>query len=273
MVDLPPTDYSALDRPEVTLRIFYPRSESRLFSTTGAKEISIPVEEQIAIGAVFHLAGQEAPNILFFHGNGEIASDYDDLGPFYNRMGINFLPVDYRGYGRSGGSPTVSSMMRDCHAIYDFTRKWLADNGYSGPLIVMGRSLGSASALELASGHAEEIDGLIIESGFALAEPLLRLLGVDLRGLNFAESMGFRNIDKIKRYHKPVLIIHAEFDHIIPYSDALQLYSKSPSSDKTLLKIPGANHNDIFSRGLTEYMSAIESFVSRAGAGGPGKGR
>ena len=263
MVDLPPTDYSALDKPEVSLRIFYPRPEWRPFSTSGAKEISIPVEKQIEIGAVFHLCGKEAPTILFFHGNGEIASDYDDLGPVYNRMGLNFLPVDYRGYGRSGGEPTVSSMMHDCHTIYDFTRKWLAANGYTGRFIVMGRSLGSASALELVSAHAEQIDGLIIESGFALAEPLLRLLGVDLRDLNFTESRGFGNLEKIKRFQKPVLIIHAEFDHIIPYSDALQLYAESTSSDKTLLKIPGANHNDIFSRGLMEYMSAIKSFAER----------
>jgi hypothetical protein len=273
MADLPSTDYTALDTPEVNLRLFYPRSESRMFSTSGATEISIPVDEQIAVGAVFHLAGKEAPSILFFHGNGEIASDYDDLGPLYNRMGLNFLPVDYRGYGRSGGTPTVSSMMRDCHTVYDFTRKWLTGNGYHGPFIVMGRSLGSASALELASAHPEAIDGLIVESGFALAGPLLQLLGVDLRSLNFTENSGFQNLDKIKLFHKPVLIIHAEFDHIIPYSDALQLYAKSPSPDKTLLKIPGANHNDIFSRGLKEYMSAIRSFADRAATGEKDKGR
>ena len=232
-------------------------------ANTLAKDICIPVGEEIFIGARFHLAGKEAPNILFFHGNGEIVSDYDDLGPVYNRMGINFLPVDYRGYGRSGGEPTVSSMMRDCLTIYDFTRKWLSDNGCTGPFIVMGRSLGSASALELASRHEDNIDGLIIESGFAFAEPLLRLLGLDLRNLNFVESKGFRNLDKIKQFRRPVLIIHAEFDHIIPYSDALQFHRASPSADKTLLKIPGANHNDIFFRGLTEYMSAIKSFVGR----------
>jgi hypothetical protein len=190
-------------------------------------------------------------------------ADYDDLGPIYNRMGINLLAVDYRGYGRSGGEPTVSSMMGDCHKIYDFTRKWLNDNGYGGSFIVMGRSLGSASALELASAYEAGIDGLIIESGFALAGPLLELLGIDPRSFNFTESKGFRNIDKIKQFHKPVLIIHGEFDHIIPYSDALKLYEESPSKDKTLLKIPGANHNDIFSRGLREYMSAIKSLAGR----------
>jgi hypothetical protein len=263
MADLPPFDYSALDSPDISQRVFHPRSEWRLFATANANEISIPVEDQIAIGARFHLVSKQAPNILFFHGNGEIVADYDDLGPVYNRMGINFLPVDYRGYGRSGGEPTVSSMMHDCHKIYDFTRKWLNDNGYTGPFIVMGRSLGSASALELASAHGDKIDGLIIESGFALAEPLLRLLGVDLHSVDFAESKGFRNLDKIEQFRKPVLIIHAEFDHIIPYSDALQFYRASPSQDKTLLKIPGANHNDIFSRGLVEYMSAIKSFAGR----------
>ena len=50
-----------------------------------------------SIGARFHIAGKEAPNILFFHGNGEIVSDYDDLGPVYNRIGINFLPVTTAG--------------------------------------------------------------------------------------------------------------------------------------------------------------------------------
>jgi pimeloyl-ACP methyl ester carboxylesterase len=263
MTDLPPIDYSALDRPEISLRIFYPRAEWRSFANTSANDISIPVGDRITIGARFHIANKEAPNILFFHGNGEIVADYDDVGPFFNRMGINFLPVDYRGYGRSGGEPTVGSMMRDCHSICDFTKKWLSDNGCTGPFIVMGRSLGSASALELASAYEDKIDGLIIESGFAFAEPLLSLLGVDLRSLNFTESKGFRNIDKMKQFRKPVLIIHAEFDHIIPYSDALQLFGTSPSPDKTLLKIPGANHNDIFSLGLKEYMSAIKSFLGR----------
>ncbi len=263
MADLPPIDYSALDRPEISLRIFYPRAEIRSFANTGANDISIPVGDQITIGARFHFAKKDAPNILFFHGNGEIVADYDDIGPIFNRMGINFLPVDYRGYGRSGAEPKVSSMMRDCHTIYEFTKRWLSDNGYSGPFIVMGRSLGSASALELASAHEDKIDGLVIESGFALAGPLLKLLGVDLSSLNFAESKGFRNIDKIKQFRKPVLIIHAEFDRIIPYSDALQFYRTCPSPDKTLLKIPGANHNDIISRGMMEYMSAIKSFAGR----------
>jgi pimeloyl-ACP methyl ester carboxylesterase len=242
--------------------LFHPRTEwSGRAAPESARDVDIPVADDVAIGGRFHMAHAEGPNILFFHGNGEIVSDYDDLGPVYNRMGINFLPVDYRGYGRSSGKPTVTAMMSDCLAIFDFTRSWLADSGYNGPLVVMGRSLGSASALELAWRYQDRIDALVIESGFAYAEPLLRLLGVNPAAVDFEEENGFGHIDKIRAYAKPTLVIHAEYDHIIPFSDGQALYAASPAPEKHFLKIPGANHNDIFMRGMADYLAALKNLV------------
>ena len=265
-------DYTALDRPEVLMFLFHPRAESGSpfqaagphAAPAGSTDIMIPVADDVAIGARFHMAEKTGANILFFHGNGEIVSDYDELGGVYKQMGINFLAVDYRGYGRSTGNPTVSSMMRDCHTIFDFVRSWLQQNNFSGPTVLMGRSLGSASALELAAAYSRHIDGLIIESGFAYAGPLLMLLGIDPASLGFKEEQGFGNIDKIKEFNKPTLIIHAEYDHIIPFSDGQALYDACPSDDRTLLKIPGANHNDIFMRGLQEYLAAVGQLVEKA---------
>jgi fermentation-respiration switch protein FrsA (DUF1100 family) len=130
-------------------------------------------------------------------------------------------------------------------------------------MVLMGRSLGSASVLELAAGSQDSTGGLIVESGFAYAEPLLRLLGIDPEALGFKEEKGFGNIDKIKMYQKPTLIIHAEFDHIIPFSDGEALYTACPATDKAFLKIPGANHNDIFMRGLQPYLDAVRKLVER----------
>lgn len=255
-------DYSVLDRPEILMFLFHPRSESDFVQRERVGlDVSIPVGTDVSIGACFHMAAKTAPNILFFHGNGEIVADYDELGPIYNQLNINFLPVDYRGYGRSGGEPTVAAMMQDCHAIFLFVKKWLEQQEYTGPLVVMGRSLGSASALELVSSRGADIDALIIESGFALASPLLHLLGIDTQKIGFKEEHGFRNIDKIIKYTKPTLIIHAEFDHIIPFSDGQSLFDTSAAENKKLLKIPGANHNDIFARGLSAYLAAIETMV------------
>jgi pimeloyl-ACP methyl ester carboxylesterase len=92
------------------------------------------------------------------------------------------------GYGRSTGQPTITAMMRDSHLVLDFVKKWLLDKGYKGPLILMGRSLGSASVLELASHYKDRIDGLIVESGFAFSDPLLQLLGVNLKAINILSN-------------------------------------------------------------------------------------
>lgn len=256
------TAYAILDRPDVSRAIFHPRAESNYSpSGAGGEDHLIDVAPDIAIGARFHMGNPSGANILYFHGNGEIVADYDELAPMYNAMGINFMVVDYRGYGRSTGYPTVSGMMADCHVVYSYVRKWLQQNGYGGSLVVMGRSLGSASALELAVAHEEEIDGLIIESGFAYAEPLLRLLGVNVDQIGFREDQGFRNIDKIRKFKGPTLVIHAEYDHIIPFSDGQALHKASRSEQKQLLKIEGANHNDIFYRGMQIYMETVRNLT------------
>jgi hypothetical protein len=256
-------DYALLDRPEVLNAIFHPRAEWGVPSSTDEERAPrISVGPNTHIGTRFHAVSGALATILFFHGNGEIASDYDDLGPLYNRMGINFLVADYRGYGRSNGQPTVSAMLSDGHTILAYVRRWLAERHQPQPLIVMGRSLGSASALELAAAYPEQMDGLIVESGFAYAEPLLRLLGVNLARLGFREDQGFGNLDKIRRYVGPTLIIHAEYDHIIPFADGLALYDASGAAHKRLLRIEGANHNDIFARGLSLYMQAIHELVA-----------
>lgn len=266
MHDLSKIDYSHLDRPEILRVLFHPRIEYGADAKPpGATDVLIPVDEAVVVGARFHMAHPSAPNILFFHGNGEIAADYDDIGPLYNRLRLNFLAADYRGYGQSTGKPTVTAMIRDCHIILEYSAKWLEANGYSGPLLVMGRSLGSASALELASRYKDRLSGLVIESGFAYTGPLLKLLGINLEAVDFNEEKGPGNLEKIKTWDKPALIIHAEFDHIIGFSEGKALYHACPSADKTLLKIPGATHNDIFVRGLSDYMNAVRDLAARTG--------
>jgi len=263
-IDISNIDYTAFDRPEVLMFLFHPRPEWGSPRPAGSSEdLLITVEENVVIGARFHCVGPQAPTILFFHGNGEIVADYDDLAQLYVNEGINFLPVDYRGYGRSTGRPTITAMMRDAHVIFDFVHNLLDERSHTGKFILMGRSLGSASVLELAARYQDRIHGLVVESGFAYSGPLLRLLGVDMDALGVREEDGFRNRDKISAFEKPTLVIHAEQDHIIPLSEGQALYDASPAADKTLLLIPGANHNDIFLKGITEYMAALRDLTLR----------
>ncbi len=260
----PSPDYRVLDRPDVLPYLFHPRkAPGRVGGGERFRDVSIPVAADVRIGARFHMAADSRANLLFFHGNGEIVADYDDIAPLFNRLGINFMAVDYRGYGISDGRPTVSAMMADCHRIFAFVVGWLKENHVDGSLIVMGRSLGSASALELAAANPDRVDGLIVESGFAWAGPLLRRLGVDAQGIGFDEARGFANLDKIRRFPGPTVIIHAELDSIIPFGDGEALYAASGAAEKELVKISGANHNDLFMRGLGPYLDAVGRLVEK----------
>lgn len=258
------SNYSDFDHPDILSVLFHPRRDvGRNNRSSTLIPVTIPVDDGETVGAMFHLAGPNAPTILFFHGNGEIVSDYDDIGHIFIAQGINLFVVDYRGYGFSSGAPTVSSMMADCQIVFDYVKQWLSDYNGTGKLIVMGRSLGSASALELAAERADAFDGLIIESGFAYALPLLRLMGLDPDRLGVTEEKGFRNIDKAARCQLPLLVIHAEHDHIIPFSDGRAIYEQSPAVDKSFVTIHQADHNTIFFHGMEDYIAGIKVFIER----------
>ena len=257
-------DYSKLDQPEVLGAIFHPRPEAEsAVPPPDAVDNTIAVAEGVQLHARFHLAAKEDPNILFFHGNGEIVSDYDTIGPFYNKYGMNFLAADYRGYGRSTGTPTVTTMLQDSHFIFEAVKNWLAAAEHTGPLLIMGRSLGSAAALELAAHHNAEIAGVIIESGFATTLPLLLNLGVDASRLGVTEEDGFRNVRKISSVDKPTLIIHGQYDEIIPVNSAAILQAQSSARMKELQVVPGASHNTVIASAGEIYFSVIKRFCDK----------
>ena len=255
--------YAKLDQPGVVEILFHPRKESDSTPPPGAIDYEITVEEGVRVGARFHMADTTAPNILFFHGNGEIVGDYDSIGPMYNEHGLSFLAVDYRGYGRSGGTPTVTSMMRDTHVIFKEVRNWLKNEKRTGPLVVMGRSLGSACALELAASYEQDMSGLIIDSGFPHTVPLLNCLGVDTQALGITEADGFRNIQKIGQFAKPTLIIHAQHDQFIPVMSAEILQVECIARSKEFQMVPGADHNTILLRTGKHYFENIKRFTNK----------
>lgn len=250
-----------MDRPEVQKILFHPRAAARTARPPGAADIDVEVEPGVSIGCRLFTADKAAPTILFFHGNGEIVSDYDDIGPRYMEVGLNFLAVDYRGYGWSGGSPSFSTLLADSHVLHAKLKRHLHDNGYSPALFLMGRSLGSAPAIELASAHNSEISGLIIDSGFALTLPLAETLGAHLNGIEISEEQTFNNAGKIRLVTKPAFLLHGQRDTLIPLWQAEKLHAECGARVKELQIVPGADHNSLIAAGGRRYFLAISRFI------------
>jgi alpha-beta hydrolase superfamily lysophospholipase len=256
-------NYSKLDRPEVLSRIFYPRQEDRTPLPAYSCDFDCTVEENIVLGCRFHGASQEAPTLLFFHGNAENVSDYDAIAAHYVKHGMNLLITTFRGYGWSTGSPTVSTMLADTDIILQKAVNWLEEKGYTGSIFAMGRSLGSACAIDLTERHQSTIKGLIIESGFADTMPLTKSLGIETEGTDITEADCFRNCEKIAEIKIPTFILHGSSDTMIPVVLAEKLQACCAARSKQFMVIPGADHNTMITTGGDKYFEVIKSFVDK----------
>lgn len=251
---------SILNHPGVRQVLFHPRRDySR--HTTGLPFVSVDAEPGIAISGRLYPADPDSSAILYYHGNGEIAADYDELASYYAWIGITLLVMDYRGYGMSSGEPTAENLVSDAHGVFRNVGDLFKAHDLSpAKLYVMGRSLGSVPAVEIALHYGDQLGGLIIESGFSDTFGLLERLGARTPGFT-EEQAGFGNALKMSRITTRTLILHGERDVLIPPSDGQALYDHCAASDKRLVLIPGAGHNDIMLVGMTEYFEAIRQFV------------
>ena len=253
---MPPSDYSVLDTPDISMNSFYPR-QAWTSTPAGAEDHNVAVQAGVTLSCRFFPAEFGDPTILFFYGNGETATDYDSIAPLYNQVGVNFFVADYRGYGRSGGKPAFTTMLSDAHKVLEALGMTLKSGGYAGPVFVMGRSMGRHAAFELAANSNDAVKGLIIESGRAS-------LGQFANGIDpsLAETLKAEYLDKVRSITMPVLVIHGEVDTLAPVEGAMEMYDDFMSDQKRLVIIPGAGHNDLLHRGIEEYFVAIRDFVS-----------
>jgi hypothetical protein len=257
----------ALDRPEILERLFFPRRELPEEARPAiGMALMVRVAEDISIGCRFYPAAIGGPSLLYFHGNGEIAADYDYVAPLYQERGINLFVADYRGYGASGGRPGCAALIADSHPLFKGFLSFLRNQGHQGDLFVMGRSLGSAPAIEVAYHYQRELTGLIVESGFADQRNQLARLGVSHLFEDPEKVIGFGNHIKIAHIRIPTLIIHGEEDDIIPVEEGRSLLALSGAPAKKSLFVAGAGHNDLLDRALDRYMGAVTSFTGAAKA-------
>jgi pimeloyl-ACP methyl ester carboxylesterase len=241
--------------------LFHPREEEPGYVPEGIRTVT--VSGNAIIGGYLHLHPTSDTLLLFFHGNGEIAADSDDITSFFTGCGVSFWCVDYRGYGRSTGLPAYRLMFDDAEAILtDIPRMAQTVGRTFNRILVMGRSLGSASAIFLASRHASKLSGLLLDSPYADGLKLIyRLSGISLNKQDLPEFMD--NIDLMRTADLPTLIIHGTIDQIIPISDARALYNACANSARRLLEIEGAGHNDLMFRGGDRYWSSVREHINQ----------
>jgi pimeloyl-ACP methyl ester carboxylesterase len=254
-------DYALLDQAGVAGTMFYPRPDPQP-APPGASDHLIEVEPGVSVAARFYAFDAALPTILYFHGNGEVVSDHDPLAPLYRQAGANLFVAEFRGYGRSSGTPTVAALVGDAHPITGYFHAHLDAEEFADRRFVMGRSLGTHPALEVAANASERIRGLVVESGASGLRRMLQRLGFDAES-GAGADLAAAHEAKVRSIRMPLLMIHGEWDELIPLENALELYDLLAEVEREILVIPGAGHNDLLWAGLQSYFEAIARFVAR----------
>lgn len=199
------------------------------------------------------------PVILAFHGN---ASHPAWMWPYFSEMvsdGYGVLLAEYRGYGGNAGKPAEEGLFRDAEAYY--TSPLLKEARKTHPMIIYGRSLGSAAAVDLASKHNGEIAGLVLETPFANTMDVVARTYPFIMFRDWLVLDQYRSDRKIGAVTAPKLFLLAGKDDVVGLKTGQKLFDLAPQPKERKL-YPEAGHNDIEAFGpALDIFSFIKTLV------------
>ncbi len=254
-----------IDDPRISNVVFFPRKAPIPNNLKSHVEpLTFKIHDNVRIGGYIYKKDKQLPNILFFHGNGEIALDYQYFYHLFFKIDVNLAVIDFRGYGHSTREPSYSSLYADAFPVYQKFIEWMRKNEFNGSLFVEGRSLGSTCAAEIGAQNPSDLKGIIFESSFASAYNMMtRLFRINDPRITPESLEPYSNDTRMRRIQMPVLIIHGTLDWIIPKSEAELIFTSLPNTiEKKLILIEGAGHNDIFSH-EKEYFQPLHEFIQK----------
>jgi len=217
------------------------------------QDIYIKTSDGFILNGWFIPAEDSKYTIIFFHGNaGNISHRLDKISIFH-KLGLNTFIFDYRGYGKSKGTPNEKGLYIDAEAVYKYLLNELKIP--QNKIILYGESLGTAIAIKLAS--EEKVKAVILEGAFSRGKDMAKRIYPFLPYFFFSNS--FDSLSRIKKIESPKLFLHSQDDEIVPFSLAKKLYDNAPDP-KDLVKLNGS-HNSCFLESKDLYISALDKFI------------
>ena len=220
------------------------------------EDVGVTTEDGVLLHGWFIPANGSKRTVLFFHGNGGNISYRMETIRILHSLGLNLLLFDYRGYGKSDGTPGEEGTYMDATAMWNYL---IQEKGIqASDVVLMGRSLGGAIASWLA--EKESPRSLILESSFtSLADvgaEVYRFIPVRM-----LSRLQYSTIERIKNIRCPVLVVHSTGDEIIPFHHGEQLFAAAHPRKEFLRISGGHNHGFVVSEKI--YVEGIRNFIMR----------
>jgi pimeloyl-ACP methyl ester carboxylesterase len=172
--------------------------------------------------------------ILFTHGNTGSAEDREDLGATFVKHGYRAVLVEYPGFGRRPGKPSIANAAWAGKAAFQAAREQ-----WAGPYLLAGESLGAGMAAQVAKDQGAYVSAVMLflpwDSLAAVVQEKVRFVPAHLLLHNDYDSKA-----ALASYKGRLSLIAAERDSVIPVPHARALADSHPGTGLTIQ--PGAEH-------------------------------
>jgi pimeloyl-ACP methyl ester carboxylesterase len=201
-------------------------------------------EDGVRLSAWYLPRADARGTVLFLHGNGGNVSHYVPSLALFHRLGFSSLILDYRGYGRSEGTPSEHGTYRDARAAW----RHLVEAHRIPPaaIVIWGRSLGGAIAAWLAREHAPRL--LVLESAFTSLRDVAQHL-YPWAPTRLLIGNRYPTEALVGEVRAPILVMHSPDDELAPYAHGRRLFERA-APPKRFLPIRG-RHNTPLYEGLS----------------------
>lgn len=236
----------------------YPEDEDRRPEDSPIEDVRFTSVDGTKLHGWYVANPNRKATVLYCHGNGGNVTHRVGALRQLHAAGASVFIFDYPGYGRSEGAPDETG----CYAAARAARGWLAkkEGIRESDIVILGRSLGGAVAVELAANDGAR--ALILESTFTSVPNMakIKMPYVPVGGLI---RNRFESIDKIGDYEGPLLMSHGEDDKVIPIEQGDQLF-EAANEPKRFHRLPGKGHNEALP---ADYYRRLSAFLTRVGTG------
>jgi pimeloyl-ACP methyl ester carboxylesterase len=238
--------------------IFYPMSEmSRSPADWGLEyeDVTLTTDDMVKLHGWFIPNRNSSKVLLFFHGNAGNISHRGDSIALFHRLGLNVLIIDYRGYGKSQGTPSEQGLYLDAGAAWRYLteeKKFTPDR-----VLIFGRSLGGAVAARLASEVRAR--GVMLESTFSSARDFANAAFPGLARVLYVRY-DFATEKNLKKIDYPVLVLHSPDDEIMPFSLGQKVYAAA-NDPKHFIEMKG-DHNYGFIQSQPDYEREMGKWIA-----------
>lgn len=180
--------------------------------------------------------------IFYCHGNTDHILHYWDRVEIFYHLGYQVLIYDYRGYGRTEGTPTEAGLYLDSEAALAHTLTLPEVD--PARLVFYGYSLGCAPCTEIAKRHTDQPTALVLEAPFRSVEDLIEDGALASLDVGMLSDLEFDNYAKIDRVGAPLLVMHGSDDTFLKPEYGRALYEKA-LPPKAFWLAPGGQHGTV----------------------------